>query len=232
MLENFILFFGTILALSVESFVLPKIQIEARVHKARYFRSYSETPSSIPNDIERVLSKEYATFFSPMFKSYYSNNVEFIDPLNTLVGIDKYQNNVDMLAGRNSFGSFLFKDASISLHNVKRLSNNQLQTRWTLQVTVKSIPWQPRPRFSGVSIYTLNEEGIIIRQEDYWDSINLINGKYSKVSITEAIGDFLGQLQKETGAEMSAPELPVYNRVFHIEYRKTKHNLLLASMNY
>lgn len=169
----------------------------------------ASTSSIPPPELEKVLRKEYGSFFSPMFKQYYSNNVEFIDPLNTLVGIDKYQQNVDMLAGRTTLGNLLFKDATISLHDIEVLSRNKLQTRWTLQVTVKSLPWQPRPRFTGISVYTLNDNGIITKQEDYWDSINLANGKYNKVSFVEALGDFLGQIQKESGAEMSAPELPV-----------------------
>lgn len=169
----------------------------------------ASTSSSIPPELEKVLRKEYGSFFSPMSKQYYSNNVEFIDPLNTLTGIDKYQQNVDMLAGRTTLGNLLFKDATISLHDIEVLSRNKLQTRWTLQVTVKSLPWQPRPRFTGISVYTLNDNGIITKQEDYWDSINLSNGKYNKVSFAEALGDFFGQIQKESGAAMSAPELPV-----------------------
>jgi hypothetical protein len=165
--------------------------------------------STIPAELEKILSKEYASFFNPMYKQYYSRDVQFIDPLNSLTGIDNYQKNVDMLAGRTTFGSFLFKDASISLHSIEILSSSQLQTRWTLQVTVKSLPWQPRPRFSGISVYTINSEGLIIKQEDYWDSINLKNGKYNAVPISDAIGDFLGQIQNDSGAQMSAPELPV-----------------------
>ena len=34
-------------------------------------------------------------------------------------------------------------------------------------------------------------------------------GKYSKVSRSDGVRDFLNQLKKEDGAEMSAPELPV-----------------------
>ena len=60
-----------------------------------------------------------------------------------------------------------------------------MQTRWTLKVTVKSLPWKPRAKFTGVSIYTLNSAYKIIQQEDYWDSINLNRGKYSPVSRLE-----------------------------------------------
>jgi hypothetical protein len=163
--------------------------------------------SSFP-ELEKVLKREYASFFDPMVKKCYSNNVEFIDPLSSFSGIDKYQNNVDLLAGRTPLGKVLFKDASISLHNVEDLGENQIQTRWTLQVTVKFLPWSPRPKFSGVSIYTLDSSGIVLKQEDYWDSINLKGGEYAKVGLANGLGDFLGQLKQESGAEMSAPELP------------------------
>ena len=175
----------------------------------RGLKLYSTKSSATVQDLEKILYKEYGSFFSPMFTQYYSNNVEFVDPLTSLVGVDKYQNNVDMLAGRTFLGKLLFKDASIVLHNVESIGKNQLQTRWTLQVTAKSFPWQPRARFTGISLYTLNDERIIVKQEDFWDSINLIDGKYKQVSLPEALGDFIGQLQKESGAEMSAPELPV-----------------------
>ena len=87
------------------------------------------------SDLEKCLRREYASFFDPMVKKFYSPTVEFIDPLNKFSGVDKYQNNVDLLAGRTPLGGVLFKDASISLHNIESLGENQIQTRWTLQVT-------------------------------------------------------------------------------------------------
>eukprot|EP01038_Epipyxis_sp_PR26KG_P014416 gene14416-19347_t len=168
----------------------------------------NETPNEKFLTLQKILTREYATFFNPLRKEYYSKNVQFLDPLNNLDGIDKYQSNIDMLGGRTTIGSILFKDASISLHNIEILSKNQLQTRWTLQVTFKFLPWQPRPKFTGISVYTINDEGIIIKQEDFWDSINLKQGMYSKVGFTDAINDFLDQLKQESGAEMVAPELP------------------------
>lgn len=171
-------------------------------------------------ELERCLSKEYASFFSPMNKKFYADDVMFIDPMTSFTGIDKYQNNVDMLAGRTTLGKLLFEDASIVLHNIKEIdldasssssssvSITQIQTRWTLQVTVKALPWKPRARFSGVSIYTIDATGLIVKQEDFWDSVNLIRNKYITKPMTEGLLDFLGQLKNEKGAEMAAPELP------------------------
>lgn len=168
----------------------------------------SQEPGKTYPELEKTLKREYASFFDPMVKEFYSPNVEFIDPLNKFAGIDKYQGNVDLLAGRTGLGGFLFKDASINLHNIEQLNDNQIQTRWTLQVTVKFLPWTPRPRFSGVSIYTLDRNGIVQKQEDYWDSINLKEGKYEVVDFKTGLFDFIAQIKQESSAEMSAPELP------------------------
>ena len=167
-------------------------------------------------NLQKCLRKEYASFFSPMERQFYSSNVEFIDPLNSFIGIDKYQNNVDLLAGRTALGKILFSNAVINLHNIEQLGTNRLRTRWTLQVTVKFLPWQPRPKFSGISDYTISNDGVVVKQEDYWDSINLIDGEYKAVSKNEGITDFLNQLKKESNAEMSAPELPVSDCALYI----------------
>ena len=84
------------------------------------------------------------------------------------------------------------------------------------------MPWSPRAKFSGVSVYTLDTNGKILLQEDYWDSINLKNGKYETVSVIEGIKDFTNQLGKSIEAEMAAPELPyeLLRRAARYEVRK------------
>ena len=135
------------------------------------------------NELMKCLSREYASFFDPMEKKFYAKDVQFIDPLNEFQGIGKYQNNVDLLAGRTRLGSFLFTDASISMHSIRLvnvadvingISNTnsavddlRIETRWTLQVSIKSLPWKPRARFTGISLYTLDRNGIIQKQEVY-----------------------------------------------------------------
>ena len=78
--------------------------------------------------------------------------------------------------------------------------------RWTLRVTVKALPWQPTPCFSGVSIYTLAPDGEVSKQEDYWDSVNLREGRWA-VGLAESLGVFLGQLQQDKTADMVVPEM-------------------------
>jgi len=160
-------------------------------------------------EFEKCLRREYASFFQPMEKTFYSNTVSFIDPMIKLTGVDAYKGNVDTLAGRTALGGLLFKDASIVLHNIIQLEKNKIQTRWTLQVTAKMFPGQPRAKFSGVSLYTLDEQSKqVVTQEDYSDSINLREGKYVTVPRTDGLLDFLSQLNQPQGAEMAAPELP------------------------
>jgi len=161
------------------------------------------------SELKRVIRKEYASFFAPMERKFYSKEVEFVDPLSAFKGVDKYQGNIDFLAGRTPLGRLLFRDASIAMHDMADLPDGRIQTRWTLQLSVRALPWQPRARFTGVSIYTVDRaKGVVLKQEDFWDSINLKSGKYATVGLGPAVGDFLSQLRREDGAEMSAPELP------------------------
>ncbi len=172
------------------------------------------------NKLKRVLEREYASFFSPMERSFYSETVSFDDPMTSLTGVGSYQNNVDMLASRTLMGKLLFQDAGIVLHSVTggevkddgRIAN--IVTRWTLRVAVKILPWQPTARFTGVSVYEVSPggpEGVVVNhQTDYWDSINIQKGgDYQKVDKAIAIQDFLDQLKPNNGAAAAAGiELP------------------------
>jgi Uncharacterized conserved protein (DUF2358)/SOUL heme-binding protein len=189
----------------------------------------STTSSSLASSIEelkRVLEREYTSFFNPMEREWYSENVIFEDPLvGSLSGVDSYQANVDMLAARNLMGKVLFGDAGIVLHSVTGGSIRNLEsgsveiedvvTRWTLRMTFKALPWQPTARFSGISVYRVvpgwPKGALVLKQTDYWDSINLQPGgtTYKKVDRSVALSDFLGQVQPGSFAAPSAgPELP------------------------
>mmetsp|Transcript_7279 Transcript_7279/g.13572 ORF Transcript_7279/g.13572 Transcript_7279/m.13572 type:complete len:435 (-) Transcript_7279:275-1579(-) len=186
--------------------------------------------ATIATKLKRVLAQEYTSFFDPMVSSWYKPDVTFVDPLTSLSGVDSYRANVDMLAGRTLMGKLLFDGAGINLHSVTggeiSETNGNVEiadviTRWTLRVTAKVLPWKPEAVFSGISVYKLQpggKEGItIVGQTDYWDSINIKEGmdptipqkQYQKVSKTDAIQDFLGQLQPDGfQAPAAAPEVP------------------------
>ena len=93
-----------------------------------------------------------------MEMEFYDEKVTFRDPLTTLNSIEAYKNNVDLLAGRTTLGAFLFRDAGIVLHSVEDIAPGALRTRWTLEMTMKALPWQPTAYFSGVSDYTVDLE--------------------------------------------------------------------------
>jgi len=161
----------------------------------------SDTESKL-DALSKCLQREYASFFNPMEKSFYSPDVTFEDPLITISGIDKYESNLKMLSGESMLGNFAFDGASLTLYRVDRLSELKLRSRWLLRLKVKFLPWQPVASFTGVSEYTLNEAGKIVKQVDYWDSINLVestNGveqyqSVDKPSALKVLGPLLADL--------------------------------------
>mmetsp|Transcript_4168 Transcript_4168/g.6079 ORF Transcript_4168/g.6079 Transcript_4168/m.6079 type:complete len:427 (-) Transcript_4168:104-1384(-) len=182
------------------------------------------TTKDAVTQLKKILTKEYTTFFAPMYTEYYSPTVTFTDPMTSFSGVDKYQNNVDMLASRTLMGSILFTDARIALHKVTggdvddaTGDISDIVTRWTLRVTAKAFPWKPTAVFSGISVYEVvpssSSVGVqILHQTDYWDSVNLApdgSGEYRTVDKGVAIQDFVGQL-KPGGfqAQAAGPELP------------------------
>ena len=122
------------------------------------------------------LEREYNSFFQPMEYDLYNPGVTFTDPMISFEGIEKYRNNVDMLAGETLLGKLCFSDCGLIMHNVTETADGGLQTRWTLQFRFKLLPWQPVARFTGVSRYTLDSECRVLSQKDYWDSVNLQPG--------------------------------------------------------
>ncbi|GMH82986.1 hypothetical protein TrVE_jg9799 [Triparma verrucosa] len=119
-------------------------------------------------------------------------------------GLEKYEDNVKTIGGRNILGSILFEkdDSRIILHTISggqplsptSTSLTPLQTRWTLTAYFK--PFSSRIIFTGISSYTLSPSPLkIIKQQDYWDSINLQpGGTYGAVNVVEGLKDFVDQV--------------------------------------
>ncbi len=83
-----------------------------------------------------------------METEFYDPKVTFSDPLTTLTGVEKYEDNVDLLAGRTPLGAFLFKDASILLHGVEDTGNHAL-FRLAVALVYSSCPlWATRGGFN------------------------------------------------------------------------------------
>lgn len=227
---SLLLVVGCLVMMSCQAFTSLTTTAPASRRRA-LFATSSTTSTDLETSVSKlkqVLEREYVTFFDPMVKDYYKEDVSFTDPLNQLVGIDNYQQNVDMLAGRTLMGKILFDNASIQLHSVTggEISTNtsgetisNIQTRWTLRFTFAALPWKPTARFSGISVYDVepsNAKGVgvvVTSQHDYWDNLNLQpggnNNVYQDVSRLEGLQDLWNQL-KPGGfqASAAAPELP------------------------
>merc|ERR1719201_1572397 len=109
-------------------------------------------------------------------------------------GADKFKANVDMLSGSSPIGRLLFDDCGLVMHKVTEDSERELTTRWTLQFRFKLLPWKPLAQFTGVSQYTLDANARIVRQNDYWDSVNLKDGSYVALPKIAGFKDLLAQL--------------------------------------
>ena len=142
----------------------------------------------------------------------YNPDVTFNDPMISFEGVDKYRNNVDMLAGVTMLGKLCFSDPGLAMHSVSELPDGRLQTRWTLQFRFKLLPWAPVARFTGVSRYTLDAQCRVLAQEDFWDSVNMLpGGEYAEKPKTAGLLDLLAQLAPSGGnaaQQASGKELP------------------------
>ena len=198
-----------------------KVETETETTTASSTSPSSSSSSSFDTTaLKECLTREYTGFFSPMELEFYDEAVSFVDPLTTLSSVEAYKNNVDLLAGRTPLGAFLFRDAGIELHGVEDTGPGALRTRWTLEMTMKALPWQPTAYFSGVSDYEVDTaRGVIVGQKDYWDSLNLgEGGKYEKKDLFSGLKDFVGQLapsnpekslRQSPGAQRKDPLLAV-----------------------
>lgn len=162
-------------------------------------------------ELMECLRREYDSFFQPMEDEFYSPDVSFCDPLISLAGVEAYRQNVNMLAGKTFMGRTCFSDCGLIMHNIKEASDGCLETRWTLQFRFKLLPWQPLCRFTGVSRYTLDANCRVLRQDDFWDSVNLKpGGSYAPASKLAGFSDLLAQMAPGgyKAEQSSGKELP------------------------
>ena len=107
-------------------------------------------------------SKHAAQLFSLLFVAAFFSRIGF-----------------GMLAGSTLAGKILFRDCDLIMHRVTEPTPTTLETRWTLQFRFQLLPWAPLAEFTGVSKYTLDGDARVVRQDDFWDSVNLSDGEYA-----------------------------------------------------
>jgi len=141
----------------------------------------------------QILAEELKTDLAQMFDlSYepkwdlYAEDVLFTDPLNKFTGIQKYKDNIKMLKD-----SPLFTAGKMDLHEITVVDDTRVDTRWTLQMTFKPFPWQPRLLFTGTTKYIINEQsGLVVKHLDEWDSLSN-NQPVSFEAILELVSQML-----------------------------------------
>ena len=97
--------------------------------------------------------------------SIYSQNVQFRDPLASYTGIDTYKKALRLLKDSKISNAVQFET-----HDVCIAAKGLVRARWTLSAACPLLPWTPRVLFTGVSIYTLDAVGKVVKHIDQWDS--------------------------------------------------------------
>lgn len=111
-------------------------------------------------DILTTLREDYARFPEQQTYDIYAEDIYFADPMMQVQGKQKYQGMIHFLAT-------WFHNIRLELHEIYQ-EGSLIHTRWTMSWTAP-LPWRPRVTVTGRSELTLNEQGKINRQIDFWD---------------------------------------------------------------
>ncbi|QDZ18762.1 SOUL heme-binding protein [Chloropicon primus] len=142
-------------------------------------------------------------------KSIYADDVKFEDPITKYDSINGYLANITMLR-------YVFAPEFI-LHKIYPVGDRTLETRWTMKMCFRILPWQPDLTFTGTSRYEFDlETEKVVRHSDTWDSIE--NQEYFSV---EGLKDLAKQATKlEQTPDLDTPKYTVLKRMADYEVRK------------
>ena len=107
----------------------------------------------------QILKNDYAHFPHNQTYSIYAEDLYFKDPMSQFRGVKIFRTMLTVMEK-------VFLNCVMDLHDI-RLEGNIIRTEWTLSWNTP-LPWKPRIAVPGWSELTLNEEGLIISQIDYW----------------------------------------------------------------
>lgn len=85
------------------------------------------------------------------------DDIVFIDPRNTVAGIENYKSIFWALRFQ---GKIFFKDLWLEILRVWQPAENVIVVRWTVH-GIPRVPWEAQGRFDGISEYKLDRNGKI-----------------------------------------------------------------------
>ena len=94
---------------------------------------------------------------SKYFYIYCSEDITFIDPLNTFHGIDNYKT---IFWALRFHGRLLFREIGLDVSRIWQLTENSIVVRWELWGNPR-VPWESYGCFSGTSRYKVDRNGKI-----------------------------------------------------------------------
>ncbi|XP_028797407.1 uncharacterized protein LOC114752875 [Neltuma alba] len=87
----------------------------------------------------------------------YRDDITFMDPLNTFIGIEKYKL---IFWALRFHGKMLFREIALDVYRIWQPSENEILIRWNLR-GIPRVPWESKGEFQGTSRYKLDRNGKI-----------------------------------------------------------------------
>ncbi|KAI4364709.1 hypothetical protein MLD38_020765 [Melastoma candidum] len=135
----------------------------------------------------RTLREDFpAIFHRELNFDIYREDIVFKDPINTIMGIDRYKS---IFWGLRFHGRIFFRALWVDIVSVWQPVENVLVVRWTVH-GVPRVPWESRGRFDGTSLYKFDKHGKIF--EHRVDNVALNSPPKFKVPSLGELIEFLG----------------------------------------
>ncbi|KAL2331003.1 hypothetical protein Fmac_018584 [Flemingia macrophylla] len=96
-------------------------------------------------------------FIKDLNYDIYRDDITFMDPVNTFIGIEKYKL---IFWALRFHGKILFREIALDVYRVWQPSENVILVRWNLR-GVPRVPWETKGEFQGTSRYKLDRNGKI-----------------------------------------------------------------------
>jgi hypothetical protein len=126
-------------------------------HAASLLTSRTHTQEVIGRDIS---VGKYFINGAGLSQEVFADDCRFRDPTNDIVGLKRYVTALDIL--------FDAASSSVALLSVRASGPREVTAVWTLGGYLK-LPWHPYvPPFEGSSVYTMDERGLIVLQDETW----------------------------------------------------------------